>query len=210
MRNNISFKTRVKESAIDNAIVFNTNYINYEYALFSEIIKDNPFIIKAIKGNYLHLVGVNTSLSADVFFRKCLNGTLIEEDFNFSKRGVGTNDLKGTVRDKIRVLPNMVNLFDGKEILLQSDFKKNHIQCAIGSSDGCCTLGFTNSGHPQSLLRGNRLDNEKSEPVDIILRKETGTDFFTKIIYCDKKKTNYYVNSLSEIASEEIFEKLKK
>ncbi|WP_051656582.1 PBECR4 domain-containing protein [Butyrivibrio sp. AE3004] len=107
----ISFKERVKNCAIENAPKFNDNFINYEYCIISKAFSDSGYYItKALDGNYLHLVGVNTSMPPDTFFKKCLNRTLSENDFDFVKRGVGKNALKGTVREKIRVLPNMVEI----------------------------------------------------------------------------------------------------
>lgn len=181
-RDVVPFKTKVRDCAIANAPRFKDNFIENEYAVFSNILPcDKKYcIIKSNSGNYLHLVGVNTSIPAEAFFRKCLNKTLANSDFDFEKRGVGTKALKGAVRDKIKVLSNMVNLFDGKEILIQPNFKKNQIDCAIGSSDGECTLGFASSGHPKSLLKGNLLNNDKSSTVELILKKNQARNCFRK------------------------------
>ena len=177
------FKTRVKEAAIENAKLFKENFVDYEYCIFSDVLDESCYITKAFEGNYLHLVGVNTSLPAASFFKKCLDGTLLESDISFDKKGVGTNDLKGAVRDKIKVLPNMMSMFSDQALSVQANFKKNRIECAIASSDGTCTLGFSESGHPKSLLKGDKLDISKKSDVALVLRRKTGTPVFTEVMY---------------------------
>ena len=70
---NESFKERVRKAAIDNASAYKSILIDYEYCIFSSGLSTRYVIVKALESNYLHLVGVNTNLSADAFFRKCLN-----------------------------------------------------------------------------------------------------------------------------------------
>lgn len=208
----IPFKTKVKDCAISNAPHFKDNFIESEYAIFSNILPhDKKYcIVKGNSGNYLHLVGVNTSMPAEVFFRKCLNKTLADSDFDFEKRGVGSKALKGAVRDKIKVLNNMVNLFDGKEIMIQPDFKKNQIDCAIGSTDGECTLGFASSGHPKSLLKGNLLSADKSSAVDLILKRVSGEILFSQIVYQSTSLQDTYSETIKDIATDEVYKKLFK
>lgn len=148
----------------------------------------------------MHLVGVNTALSADAFFRKCLNGTLLESDFDFMKKGVGSNALKGAVRDKVKVLPDMVNMFDGKSIKVQPDFYKNSIVCAFATSDTACTLGFSESGHPMSLLKGYKLSADKECEIDLILRREKGSNkSFEEIVFGDMENIGAYKDKLNDI-----------
>lgn len=206
----VPFKTKVKECAISNAPHFKNNFIESEYILFSNILPyDEKYCtVKGNSGNYLHLVGVNTSMPAAVFFRKCLNKTLADTDFDFEKRGVGTKALKGAVRDKIKVLNDMVNLFDGREIIIQPDFKKNQIDCAIGSTDGKCTLGFATSGHPKSLLKGNHLNADKSSVVDLILKRKSSEKLFSQIIYRSTSLRDEYSKTIKDVATDEVFKEL--
>ena len=85
---NESFKERVRQAAIENASLFKSNFVNYEYCIFSSGLLEKYVIVKALDSNYLHLVGVNTNLRPEAFFKKCLNKTLQVDDFNFLKYGV--------------------------------------------------------------------------------------------------------------------------
>lgn len=205
----VSFKERVCQCAIESAFLFKKNFIDYEYGIFSEAFgKDNYFKIQALDGNYLHLVGVNTSMPADTFFKKCLNATLKENDFDFCKKGVTGNSIKGTVRDKIRVLSCIVKMFEPDKLLyVQKDFKKNKIECAFVSTDNICTLGFSDSGHPKTLLRGDHLDNTKTYPVDLILKREVNNEKFNEILYCENKIDGYN-RKVKEVATKELIEQL--
>ena len=170
----ISFKERVRNTAVKNAQLFQETFIEYEYCIMSEAFADSYRIVHAHEGNYLHLIGVSTSLPAEAFFKKCLNGTLSENDFDFKKSGVAKGVIKGAVRDKIRVLSNIMSMFSGIPITAQEGYKRNQIDCAFASSDNSCVLGFSESGHPKTLLRDVDLDVTKSMPVDIILKRKAG------------------------------------
>ncbi|MCR5272601.1 MAG: hypothetical protein K6E13_06430 [Lachnospiraceae bacterium] len=204
----ITFKERVATCAIENAKIFQNNFVQYEYCICSKAFTSGYSFTKALDGNYLHLVGVNTSLPADSFFKKCLNGTLTENDFDFSKPGVGRNALKGSVRHKIKVLPDMVDIFSNKGIYAQQGFSKNQIACAFASSDGNCTLGFANSGHPKSLLRGDHLENNKRYPVDIVLRRKTGEEIFDEVLWKIDDSISDYKDTLKQIVSKDVHESL--
>ena len=108
-----SFKERVAQVAIAQAKVYEQVFLKYEYLLCSEAFSENPYyIISAHADNFRHLVGVNTSFSAEEFFNKCLDGTLTENDFDFIKRGQSEKEVKGAVRDKIIALPEFLSIQD--------------------------------------------------------------------------------------------------
>ena len=86
-----SFKERVKEAAIENAAIYEMNMVGYEYLVCSSAFQNGYHIIKSDKGNYLHLLGVHTNMSAEMFFEHCKNGTLTEEDFDFIKPNQDTS-----------------------------------------------------------------------------------------------------------------------
>lgn len=75
----VSFKERVKNEAISNAYLYEENYIQYEYLVCSEAFETSYHVIKCDKGNYLHLIGIHTELSAEDFFDKCIAEELLEE-----------------------------------------------------------------------------------------------------------------------------------
>ena len=201
----ITFKERVKQNAISNANLFKENFVDCEYCIISKAFEAGYTIIKAFEGNYLHLIGVNASMPADSFFKKCFDGRLNENDFDFKKQGVSSKALKGAVREKIKVFPNMISFFDGKTLLVQKDFKKNKIECAFASTDNTCTLGFSDSGHPKTLLKGNHLNSEKSFSVDVIIKKKVNEGKFKDIVYNDSTADLSYLDgSIVSIISDDI------
>ena len=46
------------------------------------------------------------------FFNKCLDGTLNENDFDFVFKGKNENEVKGTVRRKIKSLKHLESFFN--------------------------------------------------------------------------------------------------
>lgn len=179
----VSFKERVKNEAIANAKLYEANFINFEYLICSEAFDNCYHIIKSDKGNYLHLIGIHTNLTAEDFFNKCYDGTLEEADFDFVKPNKSEKSVKGSVREKITVLPYMVRLFEQK-LFAEDNFKKNKVECAFATSDNKCTLGFAVSGRPKSLLKGNKLETNKVKEVDLIFRKHRSSELpYSELIY---------------------------
>ena len=62
--------------------------------------------------------------------------------------------MKGSVREKMAVLPAMMILFTQK-LVADNNYKKHKVECAFATTDHVCTLGFSMSGRPKSLLKGN-------------------------------------------------------
>ena len=198
-----SFKSKVCQLAISNASDFKHNYIDYEYLICSPYLPNNHQILRAAESNYLHLIGVNAHIPPDKFFNKCIEQTLVEDDFDFNKKGVASGIIKGAVRDKSKVLINMTHLLYSKDIIMQTNFSKNKITCSLASSDLNCTVGFATSGHPKTLLKGNYLDC--SFKPDLILRRTSKSDeLFGQIIYGDISNINEYKETLSSLLSKNI------
>lgn len=201
-----SFKTRVCNVAKDNAANFESKLTKYEYCICSKAFSKGFYITKTLRSNYLHLVGVNSHLSPEMFFKKCIEQTLNENDFNFSKSGVNSNELKGAVRDKIKVLPDMINIFEASDLIVQENFRKNKVFCAFASCDSNCTLGFALSGHPMSLLRGDYLDDALSAKVDLVLRRPAGSsELFSEIINGSVERIVDYQSKLLPVISPGVF-----
>lgn len=140
------------------------------------------------------------------FFEKCNNGTLCEADFDFVKPNKSEKSVKGSVREKITVLPDMVRLF-GKRLLVEDNFKKNKVECAFATSDNSCTLGFAVSGRPKSLLKGNELESSKEKPVDLIFRKRRSSrGTYDELIFGDKADVVKYKEKIMEFISKDFIE----
>lgn len=191
-----SFKKRVCLEMMKAAKRYKDVYLDYEYLICSEaFIKRKYYIVDAQKDNFQHLTGVHSRISPGKFFEKCYQGTLTEEDFDFMKKGQEEKAVKGTVRRKIKVLPDMMNLFK-TGLLAEESFEKNKIVCSFATADGRCTLGFSESDkvRPKSLIKGNEL--RKPEIVDLVLRKKKGTDFFDEIVIGDETAMRKYGNQI--------------
>ena len=192
MNKETSFKTRVKESLIHNAVLYNSYYVCQDYLIISDAFHKKPYyIISAEKDNYLHLTGVHTTLSASAFFDKCLNGLLDENDFEIASPEQNNKSAKGSVRRKINVLPLIENLINA-DSEFEEDFQKNSIFCSLASSDGSCTLGFISVplARPKTLLKGDELDHTRSAPPKIIITKKR----------LDSKFSSVYHGTYEEIA----------
>ena len=201
-----SFKERVTQVAIAQAKVYEQVFLKYEYLICSEAFSENPYyIISAHADNFRHLVGVNTSFSAEDFFNKCLDGSLEEDDFDFLKRGQSEKEVKGAVRDKIIALPDFLTMI-GKPLIAQESFVKNRVHCSFATTDRSATIGFIaeDKSKPMTLLRGDRLDATKSAAVDLILCRPYGSEKFTEVVYGNKDMVKKYIDAIKSMLAEEL------
>ena len=201
-----SFKTRVKDIAIQYSKDYYDYYVCNDYLIISDTFSHSPYyIISAEEDNYLHLIGVSTNLSASNFFDKCLDGTLTENDFEISSNTQNEKSIKGSIRRKISALPHITNLLNTSS-LVEENFQKNNIHCTIASSDGSCTLGFiaTPKARPKTLLKGNELDVSKSKPIRLVLSKQRGTQKFSIIESGTLSELYSNLNIISNLVGDEI------
>ncbi|MCQ2513208.1 MAG: PBECR4 domain-containing protein [Lachnospiraceae bacterium] len=205
-----SFKERVKESVIQCAGAYKSYSVDYEYLICSSAFTKNCYyIISAHEDNYLHLTGVHTVLDAATFFEKCLEGTLQESDFDFCKSNQSERDVKGSVRRKINSLPSIMSMLS-TDTFVEEDFSKNRIRCALAAGSVSATLGFVvvEKAKPMTLLKGNELDETKSEKIEIVLRRKAGDDKFTDIFSGDVSKLKERKEVLSDLLSDDLLSKI--
>ena len=205
MDDKISFKERVRLTAIKESKSFKSIFVDKEFLICSHSFKKRDYyILSAEKDNYLHLVGIGTQLSALDFFNKCYDGTLSLDDFDFNKNGQDESSVKGSVRRKIQSLERLASLFDD-DLLIEEGLKRNKISCAIATSDKKITLGFTSGtkSRPKTLLKGNEL---KTNPltVDLVLSRARGDNRFNKIIIGNKSIVNDFKVKIENIISDEL------
>lgn len=198
------FKERVRKEMIDMAQKYKEVYIDHEYLICSEaFVQKAYYIVDAKEDNFQHLTGVHSKIKPKDFFDKCFRGTLEEDDFDFIKKGQDEKSVKGTVRRKVQVLPDMMELFrDGLQA--EENFKKNKISCSIATADSRCTLGFFDSekARPQSLIKGNELSNPK--PVELVLRKRSGKKFFDEMVIGNKKAIHKYRKQIENLLDDSL------
>ncbi len=201
------FKEEVKRVLIDTAPLYARYFIDYEYLLCSSVFKKNPYyIISAYGDNFKHLSGVQSSLSSEVFYQKARNGSLTVNDFNFEKRDQSEKQVKGSVRKKIRVLPDIINIFS-EGTLVEEDFVRNTVRCSFAAGTTTCTLGFTTTRItvPMSLLSGNKIDLSKAGMLDLILRRRKGGVKFDKIILGNNEMVLKYISTIAPLLSENLY-----
>lgn len=196
-----TFKERVAQVAIEQAKVYKAVYVDYEYLLCSEVFSGcEYYIIAATASNYRHLIGVNTEMTAEAFFEKCLTGTLTADDFDFVKRAQSEAEVKGSVRRKILALPEFTTMM-GKQLLAEENFVKNKVRCSFATTDKKVTIGFTTAGksRPMTLLRGDELDHEKCGMVELVLRRPAGSAYFNELVFGDEKSLQKYKSRLDSM-----------
>ncbi|MCD8068247.1 MAG: PBECR4 domain-containing protein [Lachnospiraceae bacterium] len=210
MADQTSFKERVKNTLIYMAPRYKYYFVNYEYLLCSKaFIKEPYYIVSAHGDNFRHLTGVNSSLRSDEFYEKALDGTLTEEDFDFIKRGQSEEQVKGSVRRKINVLPDIINIFSsGTKVYYY--FTKNRGCCYFAAGKFTCTLGFSSSvpAKPMSLLKGNELDSAKSQNLDLVLRRPAGEPQFNEIIVGNNEILLKYLEQIRSLLSDDLLANL--
>lgn len=206
----LSFKERIVQVAIEQAIHYKEVFVDYEYLLCSEaFVKRDYYIISANANNYRHLIGVNTAISADDFFVKCINGELTEGDFDFVKAERSEKEIKGSVRRKIRSLPYLTSMI-GKDLVVQEDYNKNGIICSFATTDCNVTIGFVSEGksRPKSLLWGDSLDWDKAAFVDLILRRKVNDTAFSEIVVGDEAVLIKYRDKVKDIVTPDLLKNL--
>lgn len=202
----LTFKQRVAQTAVTYATVYESVYLKYEYLVCSEAFSSQDYyIIAACADNYRHLIGVNTAISAEDFFAKCLAGTLKEDDFDFVKTGQPEAAVKGSVRRKINALPKFLSML-GSSLVAQEKFVKNKVSCTFATTDKCVTVGYITVGksRPKTLLKGNELEEEKCKKVDLILRRPSGEKLFNEIICGDKDMILKYKVKIQSLLAENL------
>lgn len=128
-----------------------------------------------------------------------MDGTLNEDDFDFVFKGKNENEVKGTVRRKIKSLKHLDSFFSNI-IAIEEKFGKGNISCAIAGSDNAITIGYANTKAcvPMTLLKGDEL-SDKRITCDILLSKNTNSEKYDSVIIGDKNKLYSFINSNNEI-----------
>lgn len=197
---NKSFKTRVREEAIEYAKDYSDIFLNKEYLIFSNSFKIQPYyLLKAYKGNYLHLIDVHTTLNPEEFFNRCFDGSLTEDDFDFLFQGENEQKVKGTVRRKIKAAAHIKDFY--KEIVgVEEKFQKGKIICKLAGSDGKITIGFTKNdiSVPMTLLYGNELNNTTVK-CDLVLSKDINCEEYKDILIGNNDVLSSFLEKNKEI-----------
>ena len=201
-----NFKERVRQEIVKESKRYKEIYVDYEYLICSEaFVERKYYIVDAEKDNFQHLTGVHSRINAQSFFDKCVDGSLSEEDFDFIKKGQDERSVKGTVRRKIKALPDMMGLFR-EGLQAEEGFKKNKVLCSFAAESSNCTLGFTDSekARPKSLIWGNELKNAK--PVELVLKRKSGAELFDEIVLGNREVIDKYREQIEGIVAKELLQ----
>lgn len=202
---NISFKERVRQTVIGCSKKYKSNYVDFDYLVCSKAFtKKDYYIISAHEDNYQHLTGVHSLISPQDFFNKCYDGSLSECDFDFIKNGQSEKSVKGSVREKIAVLNNTMDLFTYSEIYVEESFHRNRVFCSFATAIDSFTLGFSNDRYatPKSLLKNNKLSNNNK--VDLIIRKHKTEELYNEIVFVNNELIKNYYDKINCLLSSEL------
>ena len=183
----MTFKQRVHSEIIKGAAIYKRVFADYDYLIYSENFKNKPYyIISAAEDNFPHLTGVNSLLSAQAFYNKCLDGSLSESDFDFSSKNRSEKEVIGSVRRKIQILPLLDTVLQMK-LQAEEDFAKGKISCSLATADNAITIGFADAAllRPKTLLKSNELNPNEAVDVTLILRRNRGAEKFDTVIQGD-------------------------
>ena len=110
------------------------------------------------------------------------------------------------MRRKINALAAIIGLFSGGTIV-EEDFVKNRIRCALATSNTNVTLGFTVVGKakPMTLLKGNELDTTKAQRFDLVLRRLHGEYHFKEMIVGNEEILREYKEIFGSLVSESLY-----
>lgn len=134
--------------------------------------------------NYMHFTGFkvrHADITANHFFRLCLDKRLTERDFDFAP--------DGTTEMKMRVLPRLMQRNLSARML--GDYNGNHPQLyteKIAGSVGAC-IGFVrNSGKgryvPNTVLEGDvRTMTRAADRIVLTYRKNRTEEHYSEIVY---------------------------
>lgn len=201
-----SFKSRVRDVAVEYVHGFEDYFVKHEYLLCSEAFENAKYYTVQTYGTqYRHLLGVGPSMDAQTFYNKCMDGSLTEDDISFVKRNQTEAVVKGYTRRKIKCIPKLAGIFsDGARV--EEDYQKNSIRCSFATEKESCTVGFTLSSpsRPMTLLSGDSLSHGKSKPLALVLRKGVDEEKYSEICVGDIEQLKKYGSAFKELLSDEL------
>lgn len=143
------------------------------------------------KSTYRHLTGVNTDLSANQFYNKCINHQLSSKDFEF--RADGTTELK------MRALPRLMRVNTGYKMIGEfDDCRPKLITEKVAGNQFCC-MGFVsvkkNCYIPNTILQEDIRDiTTDTYRVIAVYSKDISDNEYTDILYLAKGISKYDID----------------
>lgn len=188
---------------VDCAKIYSKNLENKNLLFISFIDeKFNYFEAKFIPGNYKHLTGVvtNKKISADFFYKKCLNDRLSLADFEFKT--------DGTTPLKLSVLPYLMEIYKNSKIT--GDFNGSKIKLKSDKITGTISacLGFKKQSEiyvPVTTLKEDTRNLiQSNERIIAILSKNIKDRKYDCLNYIVKE----FINTRKEVLPIELLKKI--
>lgn len=201
-----SFQERVRDAIIQSAKEYKEYFVDYDYLICADCFQNaSYYIVQAHDTNFKHLTGVSTALTAKDFFQKAYHGTLAEDDFSISKKGIPDKAAKGTVRRKINALPNVIGIFNSNT-LVEEDYAHNSIRCSFIAEDKKSTIGFakTEPTVPLTILFGEKINSDRAGHLSLVLRKRENDALFHEIILGGKNDLKEHLPAIAGLLTEEL------
>ena len=149
------FEQRTKCQLVQAAKAY-SRLIGRSFVIESDdFVRQKRYVIRFFDTNFLHLSGVETSLSPKVFYARCVSGQIAYGEFWDSPK-----KNKDTIKKKLAHLVSVDSFFDN-DLLVQEDFEKGLVHCFVATSNGECTIGFVDARYyvrPNTILANNHLD----------------------------------------------------
>lgn len=113
--------------------------------------------------------------------------------------------MKGAVRDKIMVLPDIAGIFS-PATTVEEGFHQNTIACSFAAEGGTFTMGFVCDGFskPKTLLRGKKLNPNRTGAMELVLRRKRGAEKFDQIIVGNNEVLKKYAVKISALLSADL------
>ncbi len=205
MANTLGARAKLIPTLISGARIYYKYFVYYEYILLSNIfVEQTCYIIRSLNTNFLHLTGLKTNLSAQLFFKKCINGTISASDFQF-KKGNSYN----TCLLKLAVILDINNLFTNPHTLVQESFNKGLVSCSFAAENNVLTLGFIKDGeysYPMTLQKGCFLDPELAGRITLLLRRPRKQKKFDDLVIGDITTLSKYYSSFKHLLSDRLLD----
>lgn len=179
------------------AQIYENNFCNKNLLIvYNNTINPNIIEIKAVATNFLHLTGVSVneknilndiedrnSNVKEVFYLKCLNGRLKENDFEIKK--------DGSTYQKLDVILTTLNMSKNAKMIGDYNEQRVYLQTdkLVGNTNSC--LGLCRNGNyyaPNTVLKGDiRDDTHNVSRVLAVLSKQINEHDYNEKKYVAKE-----------------------
>ena len=186
-------KTLLRNNIISASQIYRDNLAG---KVFLYVIGDEYFEVSFQTDRFMHLTGVNSSLSAQNFYERAKDSVLTNQQFFFD-----ANHKFDSAKKKVKALQNLPDLTNSLVCALK-DMSTLTLTYKIGLTNIDFTIGLTENTDyegnkindwflPRTLRVGDKAieNSAQSEFVDFIFFKDASIAKYTEVAFIDKNKT---------------------